>query len=296
MKKLAGFSAWFCLVLCGVGVAAAQEPGGSGAESLPPKVLVIQREFLKPGKAGSLHKKSESAFVQAMTAAKWPTRYLAVESLSGRSRALFLIGFPSFDAWEKDNEATEKNAAFSAAMDRASIADGELLTEYESSAWVYRDDFSLRPDAMDIPHMRYFEISSFRVRPGHTKEWESLVAMYRSGYEKGVPNARWAVFESMYGAESSGTYLVFLPMKSLVEVDQGFGDSKKFVAALGEDGMKKLAELSASCIESAQTNLFSFSPRMSYPREEWVKADPEFWKPMRTAPTASMKKAAATTP
>ena len=34
---------------------------------------------------------------------------------------------------------------------------------------------------------------------------------------------------------------------------------------MGENGMKKLEELSASCIESDQTNLFQFNPKMSYP-------------------------------
>ena len=57
------------------------------------------------------------------------------------------------------------------------------------------------------------------------------------------------------------------------------GDAKKFEAAMGPDGMKKLSELSAACIESSQTNLFQFNPKMSYAPEEWIKADPGFWKP-----------------
>src|SRR5947208_5815730 len=128
MKKLAGFSAGMCLVftglVTGLGFAAAQEmPPG------PPKVLVIQREMLKPGRAGNTHLKTESAFVQAMTAAKWPTHYFAAESQSGVSRALFFIGYPSFAAWEKDNADQAKNATLTAAFDRASLADGEQLTE-----------------------------------------------------------------------------------------------------------------------------------------------------------------------
>jgi hypothetical protein len=37
--------------------------------------------------------------------------------------------------------------------------------------------------------------------------------------------------------------------------------------------------------------LFTFNPRMSYPREEWIKADPEFWKPKAAAAPAAKKKA-----
>ena len=55
-------------------VATAQE-APSGSSSIP-KVLQITREFVKPGKAGMAHDKSESAFVDAMTSAKWPTHIL----------------------------------------------------------------------------------------------------------------------------------------------------------------------------------------------------------------------------
>jgi len=82
---------------------------------------------------------------------------------------------------------------------------------------------------------------------------------------------------------------VFNPMKTLAEADESMGDSKKFEAALGESGMKKLSELAAACIESSQTNLFQFNPKMSYPAEEWIKADPDFWKPKMAA---AMKKPA----
>src|SRR4030088_3082767 len=125
MKTLTGFSAGMCLVFSGLpsgfGVAAGQGMPG------PPKVLVIQREVLKPGRAGATHLKTESAFVQAMTAAKWPTHYFAAESQAGVSRALFFLGYPSFAAWEKDIQDMEKIATLSAAFDRATLADGEQL-------------------------------------------------------------------------------------------------------------------------------------------------------------------------
>ncbi len=283
MKKLTGLFAGCCLVvgglLAGVEAVAQEMPS-------PPKVLVIMREYLKPGRAGGVHERSESAFVRAMTAAKWPTHYFAIESMSGPSRALFLTGYPSFAAWEKDNQATAKNAALTAALEHASLMDGDLLTSYDQNVFVYRDDISLRSN-VDIAHMRYFQILLFQVRPGHEKEWSDLAKMYKEGYEKAVPDAKWAVFESVFGANNGGMVAIFMPMKTLAEVDQSFADDKKFSDAMGEDGMKKLAELSASSIETEQVNLFQFNPKMSYPQEEWIKADPEFWKPKMAAPAAA---------
>src|SRR5215467_15262716 len=123
----------------------------------PPKVLAVFREFLKPGKNGSMHEKSESVFVQALRRAKWPTHYLSVDSLSGKTRSLFLTGYESFEAWEKDVQATRSNSALSAALDRATIADGDLLSETDSSAWVFNADHSLNPE-VDVRHMRYIDI------------------------------------------------------------------------------------------------------------------------------------------
>jgi hypothetical protein len=280
MKKVAGLSTALCLLFLGSCIASAQE--AADEIMAPPKVLVIQREFVKPGKTGSLHEKSESAFIRAMTAAKWPTHYFAADSLSGPSRELFFVGYPSFEAWEKDNLDTAKNATLSAGLDRASIADGELLSSYDSAAYVYRPDLSLRPDSVSVRNMRYFEISVFTVRPGHQHEWDALVKMYTSGFEKSVPHAHWATFESMYGANNGGVFLVFNPMRSLAEVDASMGDDKQFMSSMSESDRKKLGELEAACVESVQTNLFVFNPKMSYPSEEWIKADP-FWKPKAAA-------------
>jgi len=283
MKKITTLSVGLSLLFLGSTIASAQDPNAG-----PPKVLVIQREYLKPGRAGSTHEKTEGAFVHAMAAAKWPTHYFGMDSLSGPSRALFFIGYPSFEAWEKDTLATQKNATLSAALDRASLVDGDLLTVYESSTSVYREDMSLRA-AVNIAQMRYFEITQFVVRPGHEKEFEALAKMYVNGFGKAVPNAHWATFERQYGASTGSSvgdvFIVLNPMKSLSEVDSGFADSKKFDDAMSEGDKKKLAELSAASIESVQTNLFAFNPKESYPADEWIKADP-FWKPKPAAPAA----------
>jgi len=258
----------------------------------PPKILVIDREYTKPGKGGAPHEKAESAFVNAVTAAKWQTHYVAMTSLSGRPRALFLFGYPSFEAWEKDNHDTAKNASLSAALDRASVADGELLTEVTQGVFVYDPDLSLHTENGSVAKSRYFEISTYKVKPGHRAEWLELVKLYMKGFAN-ISNANWATFESYYGADNGGVYVAISKLTSLAEDDASMNDDKKFAAAMGTDGMKKVRELTASCVDSQETNLFEFSPKMSYVSDDWVKADPTFWKPK---PAAAPKKAAPATP
>ena len=282
MKRLTGLLLGLSVVLGGVSLGAAQE---ESEHMGPPKVLTIIREFVKPGKAGMVHEKAESAFVQAFARAKWPTHYLAVTSLSGKPRALFLVGYDSFAAWEKDNQATEKNAALSQALDRAGVADGELLSGVDGGTFAYREDYSLRAP-VDIAHMRYFELSVFHVKPGHDKDWDEGMKLVMAAYEK-IPDIHWACFQAVYGAPE-GTFLFFTPIKSLAETDWMLTKNKQFEAAMGE-GMKRLRELSAAAIESSETNLFQFAPKMSYVPDEWIKADPDFWKP-KAAATSGEKK------
>ncbi len=277
MKRIMSCMLGAMLLCGGLSLAQAQEMTGL---TPPPKVLLIFREFLKPDKGGAPREKAESAFVQAFSHAKAPTHYLAMNSLSGKNRALFLIPYDSFEAWEKDNMWVQKNPALAGALDRATVADGELLSETDASLLVYNEEQSLRAP-VDIAHMRYFEISLYRVRAGHRHEWNEAVKLVKAAYEK-VPGTHWAMYEAMFGQEDT-TYVVIIPRKSASEIDHASEEDKAFVAAMGEDGMKKLGELESSAVEFHQNNLFQFSPAMSYPRDEWVKADPDFWKPKAAA-------------
>jgi hypothetical protein len=255
-----------------------------------PKVLQITREFSKPGKAGTVHEKAESAFVQAMVRAKWPTHYMAVSSLSGKQRSLFLTRYDSFEAWEKDNAAVAKNASLAASLDRAGFSDGDLLDSLDQGVFYYRESMSLRP-MTDISKMRYLDVMVFKIRGGKGREWQELVKLAKEGYGKGDPEAHWGTFELIYGGEA-GTYMVLTARKSLAEVDRGFAIEKDVMSAIGEANGKRMDELFASCVESLQTQLFAFNPAMSYPAEEWIKSDPDFWKPKTVTAMAAGKKAA----
>ena len=281
MKRISLCLAALCLVSA-AGSAFAQEDQTKTATP-PPKVLAVFREFLKPGKNGSAHERSESVFVQALRRAKWPTHYLSVDSLSGKTRSLFLTGYDSFEAWEKDVQATQNNRALSAALDRATIADGDLLSETDSSAWVFSPDHSLNPD-VDVAEMRYLDIEVFRVKPGHDSDFDEIIKLVIAAYQK-IPESHWAAYDNVYGA-SSDTHAFFVLMKSASEIDHNLATNKDFVAAMGEANMKKFAELSAASLESSEDNLFVFNPRMSYVSDEWIKADPDFWKPKSAAAPA----------
>jgi hypothetical protein len=257
------------------------------ANTARPKVMQITREYVKPGRSGTMHGKTESAFVSAMRQAKWPTYYLGLGSLSGKSRALFLTNYASFEAWQKDQEAAQKNSVLSAAIDKAYLADGDLLDALDQGVFLWHEEMSLRPMA-DLSSVRYMEFLMFHVKPGKSHEWEELVKMAKDGYAKGVPDAHWGMFEEVFGTEGT-TYLLVIGRKSLAELDKAFAD-KGFATAMGDEGMKKFSELYASAVEGSSTQLFYVDPKMSYVEDSWIKSDPDFWSPKTSAKMPAAKK------
>jgi len=64
--------------------------------------------------------------------AKWPpTTWRRNRCLE--TRALFFIAYDSFDAWEKDMKSAEKDRALTAELDRANVADGDLLSDVDQA-------------------------------------------------------------------------------------------------------------------------------------------------------------------
>jgi hypothetical protein len=278
------------LIFAGGSLAAAQ-----AAMSSPPKVIQIMREYLKPGKSGMAHDRSEAAFVTAANHAKLQGHYVALNSMSGKSRALYIVRYDSFEAWEKDNKLIDSTPAINAEFDRAIMADGELLESTDAGVFGYNEELSFHPNP-DMSHARYYEISVFHVRPGHNKEWYEVTKMYKDACEKAQNGAHWGMYEVMYGAEG-GTYIALTHRDSLTEIDTAMAGQKKFLEAIGgQDGMNKLDDLFGQAVDMSRSELFSINPRQSYADEAWIKADPDFWKqkPMKTAPESAATKPKST--
>ena len=272
MKKLCVGVVSLCLATVFSVVAAAQEKGPMGG---PPKVLTVTREFLKPGKSGTLHDKTESAFVAAMRDAKWPSYYFGLDSLSGKIRSIFLTGYDSFDAWEKDLHAQQKNPQLAPALDKAYADDAPLLDSVDQSVWFFREDQSHHPTT-EIGSARMMELEVFRLKPGHEADWDTIVKLVKDAYARGV-EGHWDMFQMVYGGGPA--YVVITPLKGGAEIDRNWAAGKKFEEAMGAEGMRKLETLSAAAIESSETNLFVINPKMSYVPDDVAKSAPDFWRP-----------------
>jgi hypothetical protein len=275
VRNSLGVFAGLCLLIGGAFAPPSLRAQEGGAKvTPPPKVLVIDIEYLKPGKFGSAHQKTESAFVTAAQNAKSPNHYLASQALSGPPRTIFTFGYDSFADFEKELKA-ESTGPLAAQLDSAYQADGELLTSMSRGVFVYHENMSVNAPCA-IGTMRYIQISRIKLHPGQTKNWQDFLKIWKDAETKTNPDAHIAIFSQVFGTDSAGVWLLVHPMKSLAEVDDIQASTDKFRQNVGD--WAHYQELLGTMVEAAQTNLYSFDPSMSYVSDDWANADPTFWK------------------
>ena len=276
---------------CAVAPAFAQDTASSSSAS---SVLQITREYVKPYKNGAAHDKSESNFTAAMAKAKFPAHYVGMTSLSGKSRSLFFTSYSSFAEWQKDNDIVGKNATLGAELEKAGIDDGANLDELDSVVFTSEPDLSYH-SRTDLQGIRFYEISVFHVRPGHRSDWHTLVKMVKDANDKGGTSSHWGMFESAYGAPD-GTYIAVTGDDTMAAIDKSFAESKKFIEAMGgEEGMARFDKLYGEAVDESHTELFAVNPKQSYVADDWIKADPGFWR-AKAAAAAPAKAAPAAKP
>jgi hypothetical protein len=272
------------VVLAGVAPALAQEAPP------PPKVLQIVHEQVKQGKSAA-HEKVEVGWPRAFARVSFPDHYIAMTSVTGPGEAWFINAYDSFAAFEKSGDAIEKNAALKAELDALAAQDGELLTGGSSILAVHRDELSYRPN-VDMSKMRFFSVTTTHVNPGRGQDFAAFRKVVNEAHAKANMDEHWAVYEVVSGA-SSGTYLIFQPLKSMADFDayaQMHG--KAYQEALGEENRGRIRDLQGGAVQSSSSQVFAFSPKMSYVSKEFASGDPDYWtpKPAAAAKVPAMKK------
>lgn len=262
------------LAVAGSLQAAAQD--ASTATSSAPKYLQVIVEYTKPGKGGLAHDKTEGAFVQAMAKANFPLHYTAFNAISGRARAIYLSPFNSFEEVEKATKIFDAPAVGSE-FDRINMADGELLDEAHVLIFSSDPELSFHSRTPG-PKNRFLEADIVQVKPGHGKDFSDLMKLYMSAFDKAGSSDHWGAYRLEYG-EPLGTYVFLTVSDSEAEIDQRFSEDSKIGKALSDDDKKKIRDLRAASIETERVELYSVNPAQSYATDDYIKADPGFWKP-----------------
>jgi hypothetical protein len=131
--------------------------------------------------------------------------------------------------------------------------------------------------------MRYFGLTIITLKPGYDSAFADVRKLVHAGHDKANMDEHWAMYQVTSGMTGSA-YLLLIPMKSLQEADVAQeSHGKPYGDALGDAGRRQLRDFARTAVESTETKLFAFSPKMSYPSDEWVAQDPQFWTPKTVA-------------
>jgi hypothetical protein len=284
-----------CVLLIGAIVLCFCQPRYSLAQgNNAPKVLTILREEIKPGRS-SAHARLEAGYVRALQKVKWPVYSLAMTPAVGGTDAWFISGYDSFAALEKDRDAISRNAELSREFDRLDALDAEFRTSQRNIVASLNEELSYKTK-VDLPLIRYMSVTTLRVRIGHNSDYFEARRILVDAYKKANADLHSVLFAVTAG-EPIGTFLLIVPLKSLAELDPN-PQAKAIDEAMGEENSQRRRKLLAESVESIETVIYEFSPRMSYVSDEFAKAGGAFWtpKPLATANTAAPKRPPATAP
>jgi hypothetical protein len=247
----------------------------SFGQSMPtsqPDVLGIQIEEIKVGHSGE-HTDTESLWPAAMERAKSAFPYLALASLSGKAEVWFVAPYESH---AKVAEAMQEGGeALAAELSRLSRVDAEHVESFRSLHLAARKDLS-HGAFPDTAKQRFFEITTFRVRPGGEGAFEAAAKAYGAAAGRAAPGVSFRVYQVMAGMPSP-TFLVFSSTVSFAEFDKMMADGTATMKAMTAQEQEAIQKFDAQTIYS-ETNRYRVDPRMSFVPQSVRDQDPAFWK------------------
>ena len=258
-----------------------------GMPTSQPKFLHVVREQVKLGRSAD-HSRWEAGWPAAFEKAKSPDTYIALESVTGPGEVWYMIPFSSHAAYGESMAKQDADPALSAELERLSRGDAEFVSEVNALDAAARPELSYGAFP-DLAKMRFWEITTFRVKPGHGEDFAAAAKAWASASGRSAPGASWRTYEVMAGAPG-GTYLVFSSYGAFADFDKAAADGDATFKGLTFEERSALQKFETEGALNTVTNRFRLDPRQSYVPAEVRQRDPAFWMPKAPAKTAAAPK------
>ena len=222
------------LALLCTGAVTAASAQATGLPTSQPSLVTIIREEVKVGRTAD-HARIESGWPAAFARAKSPDHYLAMVSMTGLSEAWYIVPATSHAAIAEGMKRDDANPVLSAELARLSRADAEVVNNVRTIQAIARPDLSIG-SFPDLTRQRFWEITTFRVRPGHEQEFAVAAKAYGSAAQRAAPNTSFRVYEVIAGMLGP-TYFVFSSVEDYGQFDQMMADGMSTMRAFTPDEM-----------------------------------------------------------
>lgn len=271
------FTSLVTLVVSLVGV------GSVRAQSLPtsqPNFLQITIEDVKVGHDDE-HSKLEAGWPAAFEKAKSPYYGIGMVAMTGAPQAWFLTPFENHQAMGDNLKRNADDAILAAELSRLARADAAHITNLRQVLLAARKDLSLGafPDA---GRQRFYEVTIFRVRPGHEEQFVAAAKAYGSAAGRSAPNTAYRVYEVMAGMNGPA-YMVISSVVAFDEFDKSFSGGQATMKGATKDEASALEKFAAEGLVNSETERFRLDPNMCYVPKDVKAQDPAFWIPKKPA-------------
>jgi len=243
-----------------------------------PQFLHVYREQIKPGRTAE-HAQWETGWPAAYEKAKSPNSYLAFASITGPQEVWYVASYASHTAFGDATSWEEAQPGLTAEFDRLSKGDAEFLSDASGLQAVALPELS-HGAFPDIAKMRYWEITTFRVRLGHEPAWIAATKAYKAAAARSAPGANWRTYRVVAGAPD-GTYLVFSSVASFGEFDKMMADGDATMKGATAEEMAALGSFMKDSVLNVSTNRYRLDPKQSYVDAATKAKDPAFWSPKK---------------
>ena len=267
------------LCLWVLSLVALSNPNLGRSQSLPttqPKLLSIIREEVKVGRSAE-HAKHEAGWPAAYEKAKSPDYYLAMTSMTGPSEAWYLMAWESHAALGNSMKRDDKDPVLSAEVERLTARDAEFINSTREIQAFGRPDLSVGVFP-ELTKARFFEVTIFRVRPGHEAQFEEAAKAYAAATKRSAPTASYRTYQVLAGMPAP-TYFVFSSVEDFAEFDKTVEAGEATWKGATPEEQAQIQKCSAEGLISSETNRFKVDPGQSYVSKATREKDPEFWMP-----------------
>jgi hypothetical protein len=261
------------LTLLAIAAGSAADALAQGMPTTQPKLLHIYREEIKPGRSAD-HAKWEAGWPAAFEKAGAKYTYIALTSMTGPQEAWFISPFADHAAFGQ-SLADEADPALGPELERLAKGDGEFLERLSAMQAVAAPELS-HGAFPDMSKVRFYEITTFRVKPGHYDEWVAATKAYKAAAARSAQGASWRTYEVVAGAPG-GTWLVMSSTGSFADFDRMAAEGEATWKGMNTEERAVLGKFMREGVLSTATQRYRVSPSMSYVDAATRAKDPAFW-------------------
>ncbi|HKW88150.1 MAG TPA: hypothetical protein VJN21_05285 [Candidatus Acidoferrales bacterium] len=276
-SRIKAFTILLAIAACAPALTAQQPALTNPPVGAPPKIINIVYQGLIPGKEVA-YASLLSRIAKFYNRASIPVYWITSSSATGDTRSMTLNFFDSFA--DMDTTIDSLNNALAQHSDLVNTQEDLLtnVTNQTNSFAIRRDDIGYRAATIDFSKARILRVATVIVRQGSESEFEDAMKSLAAAYEKVNADSPWVLYQVNAGAPST-TFVFFMPMRSMEEMDEYIARGKSLSAAEGPDVEERLRQAARDAYLSWDSELFFVSPRQSHVPTAFAAGDPGFWIP-----------------